>query len=398
MMGLETIKDELYRCIGCTECYGRGPHIPFVDGRDTVDSWECPTLAKMGFVTYTGKGQQYLAREVAFGKMEIDEAIAQVFYSCPTCGICDDICPRPILETQKYMREEIHNRRLDLVPEANRAVDEKIRCTGNFFGGRPDKRGEWAKSMDLPKRAPVIFFAGCYLSYRTPQTARLAVKVLQKGGMNVSYLPEESCCGLHPSWNGNLELQRELAERNVKAIQESGAEMVVFSCPSCYKVFKVDYPAILGSIPFKVAHFVEVIDEMVKNNDLKFSSVGNVSFTYHDPCHLTRQHLGRRQALYHAPRRVLAAIPNLRLQEMKHHEKFSYCCGSGALVTQTAYPELTAEMTKVRLSEVREVAEAVVSACPHCVANFKKEAKKENGLDLAIYDFPEIIAAAVGVQ
>jgi heterodisulfide reductase subunit D len=395
-MSLDDLKEQLYRCSGCTECYGRGPWIPYTDAVDAIDHWVCPTVKEFKFVTYSGKGQQYLAREVAYGRMELDEEIAKVFYSCTTCGICDEICPRPLLETQKEMRTEIFNRRPDLVPKGTRDADDRIRTTRNFLGGRPEKRGHWTKGLEVPTRGKVMFFAGCHLSYRQPQSARLTVQILRKAGVDVGYFPGEECCGLHPGGDGNQGLLKDLVSNNMRMIQESGAEVVLASCPGCFKTFKMDYPKIAGKLPFRVVHLSELLRDLIREGKLELGGVGDEAFTYHDPCLLGKQHLGRRQALYDAPREVIKSIPNLKFKEMRRNRRWSYCCGGGALVTQSAYPELSRKMSKDRLEEVKEVADAVITTCPLCVANFK-QGTKGTSTKTAVYDLQEVMAKALGI-
>jgi len=92
--------------------------------------------------------------------------------------------------------------------------------------------------------------------------------------------------------------------------------------------------------------------------------------TYHDPCHL-----GRHSDVYDAPRRILKAIPGLRLIEMKTSRELARCCGGGAGV-KTVYPELSRKAALRSLKEAEETgAEALVTTCPFCVQTLKAAAE-----------------------
>jgi len=72
----------------------------------------------------------------------------------------------------------------------------------------------------------------------------------------------------------------------------------------------------------------------------------------------------------------------------------AFCCGAGR-GTKEAFPDLALWAAEQRLEEVKEVgAEALVSTCPWCKNNFTK-ASKQNGSNLKVYDFSELVLAAM---
>src|SRR4030042_937959 len=185
--GLERVKDHLTRCNACTECYGRGPLIPYVNGADSVP-WICPILDQFKFLSYSPRSQQALARAVAYGHLTPDESVKKVFYSCTTCGICDTICPRPLLDTVRAMRETIRKDYPALYPESMLKRGENIKRKHNFFGGNEEARGRWATDLDLKGKGDLLYFAGCYASYRPPETAQAVIRLLRKAGLKVAIL------------------------------------------------------------------------------------------------------------------------------------------------------------------------------------------------------------------
>jgi Fe-S oxidoreductase len=397
VQGLERVKEQLTRCIACTECYGRGPLIPYADSVDSVPSWICPILDQFKFVTYTARSQQALARKVAYGHLAPDESFKKVFYVCTTCGICDTICPRPLVDTVRAMREHIKTECPALYPQAMLKRGENVKVRHNFFGGNEEARTRWSEEMDFKERADILYFAGCYASYRQPQTARAAIKLLRAGGLKVAILGgEEWCCGQPAGLSGDWTLEEEMARHNVERIKESGAKRVIFSCPECYRAFTADYPQMVGPLPFVTSHVVEVYEELIREKKLKLVRDVREAVTYHDPCSLVRQHLGRHRDVYHQPRFVIESVPGISFREMTLHGRFAYCCGSGGGVTKEVYPKEAGWFAQVRARQAAEKAGVVVTACPRCEESLAKGAR-ESGVSLEVRDISRFLAEAAGL-
>jgi heterodisulfide reductase subunit D len=395
--GLERVKDQLTRCIACTECYGRGPLIPYADGVDAVPSWICPILDQFKFIAYTARSQQALARKVAYGHLTPEESVQKVFYSCTTCGICDTICPRPLVDTVRAMREQIKMEYPTLYPEAMSKRAENIKVKHNFFGANEEARNRWSNEMDLKSKADILYFVGCYASYRQPKTAQAVIKLLQGAGLNVAFLGgEEWCCGQPVGWAGDWRLEEEMARHNVECIKESGAKRVIFSCPECYRAFTVDYPHIVGALPFVTSHVVEVYDELIREGKLRLIKEVRESVTYHDPCFLIRQHLGRHRDVYNQPRFVIQAVPGISFREMVLHSRFAYCCGSGGSVTREVYPKEADWFAQVRARQAAEKAGVVITACPRCQESLTQGARG-SGISLEVRDISNFLADAMGL-
>jgi heterodisulfide reductase subunit D len=395
--GLERVKDQLTRCIACTECYGRGPHLPFADGGGVVPNWICPILDQFKFISYSGRSQQYMARLVAYGHAEPDESMAKVFYTCTTCGICDSICPRPLADTVCAMREEIRSNYASLYPGALMTRESNIRDKKNFFGASPEARDRWSEGLDVPMKADILYFAGCYASYRQPEAARAVVKLIRAAGQEVATVgAEEWCCGQPAALAGNWQLIEEMSLHNVEKIKASGAKRVVFSCPECYRAFKVDYPNIVGELPFEVAHVSELYGEWIRAGKLKLTQEMQQTVTYHDPCFLVRQSLGRRQDVSEPPRSAISAVPGVKFQDMDLNRRFAYCCGAGGGVSGDVYPEAAAWFAAKRSTQAAEVATQLITACPRCYEQLSQGARAE-GLSLQVSDISEFLAVAAGL-
>ena len=84
------------------------------------------------------------------------------------------------------------------------------------------------------------------------------------------------------------------------------------------------------------------------------------------------------------------ASPGVKLVEMDRIKEYAWCCGAGGGVRETN-PEFAAWTAAERLAEAESTgAEALVTACPHCVQNLAG-----NGSDLKVYDVVEILDKAI---
>jgi Fe-S oxidoreductase len=186
-----------------------------------------------------------------------------------------------------------------------------------------------------------------------------------------------------------------MAQHNLEMIKNSGAERVVFSCAGCYSTFKTDYSQI-ENYDFEAMHVVELLAELIRDGKLQLPQGSEKKVTYHDPCHLGRDHLGRGVEVYREPREVIRSIPGVQLEEMELKGRWSYCCGGGASVVSAAYPEVTSLMSRKRLLEAQEASSILLTTCPRCIENFRSAARKED-LDISIHDLTCFLVEVMGL-
>ncbi len=391
-MKIQDVEDRTHRCVGCSQCFGTGPHLPFADGNQTVTTWICPTLEYYDFFTNTARGKSLFARDYVHGKLDLDEEIARIFYSCPDCGCCEVMCPPiPHMFISRAMKADLN--RAGFLPEECRKLNENMRRDYNLFGITNSNRAKWAKGLDLPKEGDVLYFAGCYASFRQVKTAWATVELLRAGGMQPAYLAEEEwCCGLHAGFSGDIELERELAKHNVEAIKKAGAKTVVFSCANGYRTFYSDYPDLLGEkLPFEIRHGVEIVLDIIKDGAVSFSKGEPKRVTLHDPCHFGKQHIGRHHDLYEETRNIIRSLPNVEFAEMEYNRRWSACCGGGNSVTSTWTPEFTEYHSKKRCLEAKQVADVLLTPCVRCVENLSGAAKKHK-IDIEVRSLLEFVS------
>ncbi|MBM3132976.1 MAG: (Fe-S)-binding protein, partial [Chloroflexi bacterium] len=261
----------------------------------------------------------------------------------------------------------------------------------NVFGAIPDRRARWASGLDLPRTGDAVYFAGCHASYPKAEIARSSIAILRKAGINVAYLGEnEWCCGVVQFHDGSTAIAAEMARHNVEALKASGAQRVITACAECYKSLKIEYPAILGKLPFEVMHTSELMAELVSSGKLELrQGLHERKMTFHDPCQL-----GRYCKVYDPPREILRHIPGVELVEMLRHRGNAWCCGNGADMVHSMDSELAAQIAGDRIAEARETgAEVIVSACPRCEASLERA-----GNGMKVYDLSVVAARAMGIE
>jgi len=213
------------------------------------------------------------------------------WYYCCTCGYCAEVCPVDIdfPALVKDMRIDFVNRGIAPL-EAFKAASANILAENNPFSKPRLERMEWLPSeVKLPKKSDTLYWAGCLASYWTTETARAVVRILQHVKHDFTMLgEEEGCCGMLPAWGGETAILKQVAERNVRLIEDAGVKVLFTTCPGCYSTFRDDYPKLVGKLGFEVLHASEFFSRLIQEKRLKFTHAINATVTYHDPWHIVR--------------------------------------------------------------------------------------------------------------
>jgi L-lactate dehydrogenase complex protein LldE len=172
----------------------------------------------------------------------------------------------------------------------------------------------------------VQIFVPCFVDQLYPQTAMNMVKILEKAGCEVSYNPNQTCCG-QPAFNaGFWEDAKEVCSKFLKDFDAS--EIIVGPSASCVGFVKNYYSRLFdnSSVHNEVKAISENIYELSdflvnKINVTKFGAKLPAKATYHDSC------AGLRECkIKNEPRQLLSNVEGLELTELKDVET---CCGFG---------------------------------------------------------------------
>ncbi len=210
-------------------------------------------------------------------------------------------------------------------------------------------------------------------------------RVLGKAGIDFGTLgDDEGCCGSTLLRTGLLESARKLAQKNIEMFEKSSPSVIVTSCAGCYKTIRQDYPKV-GKVSARVVHITQFVNELIDSGRLKLEKRVDGVVTFHDPCHL-----GRHNLLYDEPRKILQAIPGVKLVEMERNRAEARCCGAGGGV-KTAFPDLAQKISLLRVEDAeRAGAEILTTSCPFCYQSLKTSIDAK-GSKLKMMDLMELV-------
>lgn len=343
---------------------------------------------------------------VYFRKVGLRESEAPTGYTqfelnaCSRCGICIEGCP---------LDKELGKRRVQSVyllrglrnhehpARIRRMADNCLlcnRCTADCpvgleleplrvmarHKGDLDKPSGYAY-LEQTQRAfnaigRVAYFGGC-MSRLTPSITEAMQRIFEAAGQKYWFMDQQGtvCCGRPLRQQGFLQQARALRETNTRLLKESGAQLLITSCPICYRSFKEEY-----HLDIPVLHHTEYIERLLRKGRIAVSQDAR-TVAYHDPCEL-----GRGSGIYAPPRKILRQVA--QLQKTRNEKEKSLCCGFNLGNTALSLEE----QGRLRDAALRSLtaggAQMVVTACPMCKKSFTHGAVRT-----PVQDIAELVAA-----
>lgn len=348
-------------------------------------------------------------------------------WACTTCGNCEEQCPVFIEQPDKI----IELRRYLVLAESRFPAELKTMFKNMETNGNPwpvnwDQRANWAKGLDvkimaeqkqpvdpvrkfnnketndspdscgnsmkLSNGVDVLLWVGCAGSIddRNIKISQTLVNIFKKSGISFAILGnEEKCCGDPVRRTGNEYLFQTLAQKNVETLKKYKFGKIVTACPHCFNTLKNEYPQFDGH--FEVVHHSEYLLELIDQCMIKLPREFNKIITYQDSCYL-----GRYNDIYQAPRKVLKAIPGLRLKEMPRRKSNSFCCGAGG-GRMWMEEKIGTRINQIRTEEAIKIKPDIIStACPYCLTMLSDGVKEKDLSDaIKVMDLVEVINEAL---
>ena len=273
MSSLEKYKFNVYSCVRCGMC--RGKYTEEV-------RYVCPVREHTGgFEHYFARGRIAVARGILEGELDYSDALAEVVYTCTTCGNCRVQCGaldaegKPLIEADRIteaMRADIVKDHPEMVRKAHKTIMDSIKTYENPYMKPRIAKAKWARGLDikniLKDSAKVLLYTGCTtpIDPELKSVITATAKVLKKGNVDFGILGEkERCCGSVLRRIGAVDLFEKLAGANIKQFNELGIDVLVTSCAGCFRTIKKEYPEI-GDLNFEVLHISEYMDRLIKEN------------------------------------------------------------------------------------------------------------------------------------
>ena len=366
---------------------------------------ECDQFYGRGWESQSPRGKWYWLREYMEGREEWNQFMVDTILVCTTCELCNKRCSAALPIEPSWMKLRgilIHEeKRMTFPPFEMMAA--ALENEGNIWAGYRKQRDAWfpadlTDKHGVKHKAPNVYFAGCTASYVEEDIGQASVRLLDAAGVDFTYLGQkENCCGTPMLVAGKWDLFAEVVRRNVAAVEHSGAETVITSCPACNMMWRHVYPEWAKKLGLKfnitAKHYSEVIAGKIKAGEFAFPQNDNekIKVTWHDSCHM-----GRVSGIYEPPRELIQAIPGADFVEMRHNRENAHCCGS--VLTLIKEPPVAAEIGKTRLDEAVEAgAQRILAACPCCEFQLRVSADKKQ-VPIEVMDLARFSAEALGIK
>ncbi len=345
--------------------------------------------------TWSAKGRLLLIKAMSGDELSVSPKLVDVIYTCSNCGLCFSECLQhsEFQEAIRAARRKIVLK--DLAPQIFKAAAENILEVGDPGGVISQKRRlSWLRTVSKPgsSQASLLYWVGCTVAARTPNTAKAVINILNSAGASVALLGErEGCCGYLLLASGLWDEAKKNAIRIIERVRQTGVELMVTPCAGCYYTFSRLFPEILDvEMPCRVLHVSQFLEDLLGEGMLDLKGVES-TVTYHDPCSL-----GRHSDVYDAPRNVLAKILELQFVELPLSKSRSRCCGGGGgLWSYNNRVSLDSASTRLMKDVVPLNVNVLTTACPVCQMNLRY-ASIRNSIPVKVCDFTEIVEIAMG--
>ena len=321
----------------------------------------------------------------------------EAFWSCTTCGACEEECPVFIEYIDKIV--ELRRRRVlmeSTFPPEIEQIYRNMEMYADAWGSGSASRNDWARGITLKTvqndpEIDILYWVGCAAAFdgRSRQSAMSFIRILQKAGVNFGILgTEENCCGDYARRTGNEYLFQVLAKNNIETLRKYNIDKIVVSCPHGYNTLKNEYPQLGGN--FEVIHATEFILGLIDEGKLSFSKSLNKTVTYHDPCYL-----GRQNGIYEIPRKILDRVPGITIVESEKSKDRSFCCGAGG--GHFWMQSSGQRVNDVRTDQLLEKSpEMITTGCPYCLIMLEDGIEsKEMKEQVFVKDIVDIVSEVI---
>jgi L-lactate dehydrogenase complex protein LldE len=214
----------------------------------------------------------------------------------------------------------------------------------------------------------VQLFIPCFVDQLYPSTAFNMIKVLEKAGCNVSYNPNQTCCG-QPAFNaGFLDDARAVCSKFLKDFDPE--KTIVAPSASCVGFVRNYYGKLfnnsslhheVNSISKNIFEFSDFLVNHLKVTEFGAKLEGKA--TYHDSCAALRE-----CKIKNEPRQLLMNVAGLELTELNDVET---CCGFGGTFA-VKYEPISIAMAEQKVDNARATeADYLISTDLSCLMHIQ---------------------------
>lgn len=372
----------------------------------------CPTYSLTGREKSSPRGRIRLIKSVAEGKLAMTDGFIDEMNFCLDCQACETACPAGVkygslvesarnqirlqgkqsfgesLLKKLFLRNVLANPgRLKFVARIlwiyqNLGIEKVLTTFGitKFLLPKLARLQELSPRIDPeyfdehhaeilhPPSAPkyrVGFLSGCIMNVAFSRINEDTVKILLHHDCEVITPKQQVCCGSLQAHNGDFDIARDLARKNIDIFSRYELDAIVMNSAGCGAMMK-EYGHYLHGDP-EYAAKAALIAAKVKDISEFLFSIGlkpaanpfRHKVTYHDACHLVHA-----QKVSSQPRSLLKSIAGLEYVEL---DEASWCCGSAGIYNVVRHDDsmkiLERKMTNIQKAN----AEYVVANNPGCL-------------------------------
>jgi glycolate dehydrogenase iron-sulfur subunit len=383
----------------------------------------CPTYRELSLEMDSPRGRIFQMIQVEQGRLPLGENFVKHIDQCLDCRACETACPSGVeygklVEAARGQIEQHYQRpwgarflrkiffrqllpyrhRLDHVGRLLRmyqksGMEKVVLASGvlKLFPGRMASVARLSPRMEKPfftgrlgttvppvgpRKYRVAFFAGCIANLSFARLNDATVRVLARNGCEVVIPKDQGCCGALHVHAGIRDLARALARQNIQTFLPSagkngeGFDAIITNAAGCGSVLK-EYPLLFEEEEKELlepaqkfsAKFKDVTEFLAGIDFNRDFAVINARATYQDPCHLLHA-----QRVKSAPRKLLAAVPGLKLIELKEVE---ICCGSAGIYN-VAHNEMSEKLLAGKMRQIDATgADLILTANPGCLLQLR---------------------------
>lgn len=375
----------------------------------------CPTYQETALEPHSPRGRVYLIKSVAEGKMQLNEFFKHPVSTCLDCRACETACPSGV-QVGSLIEEARGQLYKADPPKGFPGLLHKLFLHGLFpypsrmqmlgkllklyqksgIAAAADKLGllrilpahlrELEKALPklskppvlrshpetLPaigvKRAKVAVLTGCVMDVVFSDVNEATIRVLRRNGCEVWIPKSQKCCGALHVHAGDRDQAKQLARHNIDVFLEDDIDAIIINAAGCGSTLK-EYGELFKHderYRSKVHLFTEKIMDVSQFLDrlglIAPKGKLDMTVTYHDACHLAHA-----QGIRAEPRRLLAAIPGLRIIDLPDAD---HCCGSAGIYNLT-HPEMAGQLLDRKMNDIPGGCDAVAMGNPGCMMQFQ---------------------------
>jgi glycolate oxidase iron-sulfur subunit len=403
----------------------------------------CPTYDATKLERHSPRGRIALMRAIADDRLEPTRVFSEEMYFCLGCLACMTACPAGVNYAELFEHARAEVERVGELRNPKRNFIRWFAVKWLFmdlrrlrFLGRLMRIYQWrwlglqavlrrwrlvrllpkrlqeleAMTPDIPRRYShqliaevtpakgarrhvVAMLTGCAQDLIFSDVNRDTVEVLSRNGCEVFTPRNQHCCGSLHAHNGELELARELARRNLDQFPPEWFAAIITNAGGCGSHLK-HYHHLLADDP-AYRDRAALWDRKCKDVHEWLAEIGLVApktgslwplvVAYHESCHLSHG-----QKIVQQPRQLLRAVPGLQLVELPES---NWCCGSAGIYNLTQ-PEMAGQLLDRKIRHLKTTGATVVAtANPGCQLQLVNGAK-QHGLSIRVAHPMTLLAEA----